>query len=80
MSIEPEPLPVAESVGASVGPKKITAIEKSKRHEEKWNRTPNTTGQGAIHLKTFHCKITADALEYMDQTINEWLDGHHSTR
>ena len=76
MSPDLEPLPVAESVGAVMGPKKITAIEKAKRHEEIWNRTPNTTGHGAIHVKSFHCKITADALQYMDQTINEWLDGH----
>lgn len=47
-----------------------------KRHEEKWSRTPNTTGVGAIHVKTFHCKLTEDALQYMDQAVNEWLDAH----
>jgi hypothetical protein len=71
---EPGPLPVATGVGQSTGSRKITAFGKQKRHEEKWSRTPNTTGQGAIHVRTFHSKITEDALAYMDQVINEWLD------
>jgi hypothetical protein len=45
-------------------------------HEEKWSRTPNTTGTGAIHVKSFHCKLTGDSLKYLDEQINEWLDGH----
>jgi hypothetical protein len=69
---ETAPLPVAKGVGQA----KITAFGKAKRHEEKWKRTPNTTGQGAIHVRTFHSKLTADALAYMDQSVNEWLDAH----
>lgn len=45
-------------------------------HEYKWNRTPNTTGTGAIHVKSFHCKLTGDSLTFLDQQINEWLDSH----
>ena len=71
-----EPLPVAEGVGPSTGAKRISAFGKPKRHEDKWNRSPNTTGAGAIHVKTFHAKLTSDALEYMDQCVNEWLDAH----
>ena len=69
------PLPVEEAGLPGVG-NKITAFGKDKRHEESWARTPNTTGQGAIHVKTFHCKLTDEALVYMDQLINEWLDAH----
>ncbi len=69
-------LPVAESVGPGAGAKKITAFEKARRHEERWSRTPNTTGLGAIHVRTFHCKLTEDALTYLDQCVNEWLDAH----
>lgn len=46
------------------------------RHEDKWNRKPNTTGQGAIHVKTFSGKTNEQSLEYLDQKINEWLDAH----
>ncbi len=71
-----DPLPVAESVAHAPGAKKITAFGKARRHEDRWSRTPNTTGQGAIHVCTFHSKLTVDALTYMDQMINEWLDAH----
>jgi hypothetical protein len=77
VSMEPAPVPVVEPTGPSGGgASKITAFGKKKTHEEEWNRTPNTTGTGAIHVKTFHSKLTDDALIYMDQVINEWLDAH----
>lgn len=46
------------------------------RHEDSWKRTPNITGTGAIHVKSFHCKLTGDSLDFLDQQINEWLDAH----
>ena len=73
---EGRPLPVAEGMVLTGAPGKITTFGKEKRHEDSWSRSPNTTGAGAIHVKTFHCKLTEDALMYMDQTINEWLDAH----
>lgn len=76
-SVDPSgeaPLPVAQSpVSFS---KKITAFGADRRHEDEWARSPNTTGSGAIHVKTFHSKLTDDALGYMDRLINEWLDAH----
>ena len=71
-----DPLPVAKSVGPSGGSNKIRAFGESRRHEDSWQRTPNTTGSGAIHVRTFHSKLTDDALVYMDQMVNEWLDAH----
>ncbi|MFO0856609.1 MAG: hypothetical protein U0640_04535 [Phycisphaerales bacterium] len=47
-----------------------------KKHEDNWKRTPNVTGTGAIHVRTFHCKFSEDALHFVDQQINEWLDAH----
>ena len=75
-SLEPEPVQMVEAGGPVAVPKKITAFGKEKRHEEEWSRTPNLNGSGAIHVKTFHGKLTDDALVYMDQQINEWLDSH----
>ena len=46
------------------------------RHEDNWDRSPNVTGTGAIHVKSFHSRLTGDSLEYLDQQINEWLDQH----
>jgi len=45
-------------------------------HEDNWKRTPNITGTGAIHVKSFHCKLTGDSLDFLDRQVNEWLDAH----
>ncbi len=73
---ENQTVPVADSVGPPGAAKKITAFETRRRHEDRWNRTPNATGRGAIHVRTFHSKLTDDALVYLDRCINEWLDAH----
>jgi len=46
------------------------------RHEDQWDRSPNVTGTGAIHVKSFHCKLNEESLHHLDQQINEWLDAH----
>ncbi len=63
---------------ASGGTSKIRMFEQrlGAKHEDNWNRTPNVTGGGAIHVKSFHCKLTGDSLNFLDQQINEWLDAH----
>ena len=73
---ENQAVPVADSLGPPGAAKKIRAFETRRRHEDQWNRTPNATGRGAIHVRTFHSKLTDDALVYLDQCINEWLDAH----
>jgi len=64
-----------------VGSPKIQAFEQrlgsvKGSHEDRWKRSPNVTGKGAIHVKSFHCKCNNESLEFMDQQINEWLDAH----
>ena len=57
-----------------IGSPKIQAFEQrlgtKGSHEDRWKRSPNVTGKGAIHLKSFHCKLTNEALEFMDQQFN----------
>lgn len=60
-------------------PPKIQVFEQrlgGRKHEETWSRSPNVTGTGAIHVKSFHCKLNDDSLAFLDQQINEWLDAH----
>lgn len=76
----PPPAP-ARLEGAPPEPvNKIRAFDQkltgSGRHEDNWNRTPNVTGTGAIHVKSFHAKLTGESLEFLDQQINQWLDAH----
>ena len=47
-----------------------------KPHDEHWNRTPNITGRGAIHVKTFVAKLRLDAIDHLDEQVNQWLDNH----
>ncbi len=76
------PAPVARPPGSpatDAGSPKIRALEQKlggTRHEDGWQRSPNVTGTGAIHVRSFHCKLTGDALENLDRQINEWLDAH----
>jgi len=46
--------------------------------ESHWKRLPTPTGthRGACHVRSFHCKLTGDSLEFLDNQINEWLDAH----
>lgn len=68
--------PAVSAEGAS----KIRAFDQrlggTTRHEDNWNRTPNVTGTGAIHVKSFHGRLTGESLEFLDKQINEWLDAH----
>ncbi len=61
--------------GGEMRSSKIRTFERT-REEKSWKRKPNSPGTGAVHVKTFHCKLTEDALRYMDETINEWLETH----
>ena len=45
-------------------------------HEDNWARKTNVTKTGATHVKTFYCKLRPDAIQYLDDQINEWLDKH----
>lgn len=70
----PKIRPPTQSVG------KIRAFEQkmgsASMNEGGWKRDPTCSGQGACHVRTFHAKLTADAMTYMDQQINDWLDEH----
>lgn len=77
------PSPAAPTASDSAAPpeavNKIRAFDQKlagTRHEDSWNRTPNVTGTGAIHVKSFHAKLTGESLEFLDRQINEWLDAH----
>jgi hypothetical protein len=76
----PAPVPARAAETQEAAPR-IQAFEQrlgsvGRKHEESWKRSPNVTGQGAIHVKTFHGKLNNESLDFLDQQINEWLDAH----
>lgn len=68
----------AEDPSASQSSTKIHQFEQTirKAHADHWNRTPNATGTGAIHVKTFVAKLRMDAIDNLDDQVNQWLDAH----
>lgn len=44
--------------------------------EQRWKRRSKLTGEGAVHVKTFVAKLRLDAIEHLDEQINDWLDQH----
>jgi hypothetical protein len=76
---ELDPIDAGDLTGGDPGEvssTKIKAFGVRKPHDEHWNRTPNVTGKGAIHVKTFYTKLRPDAIEHLDTQVNEWLDAH----
>ena len=71
-----KPIDMDEPTSSVVGSNKIRTFDTRKPHDENWKRTPNITHSGAIHVKTFVTKLRLDAIDHLDQQINEWLDNH----
>lgn len=77
--VGPQPVGPQPVAPQPVAGSRIKAFEQrlAGKHEDKgWNRTPNISGTGAIHVRSFHCKLNTEAMEFLDQQINEWLDAH----
>lgn len=71
-----DPIDLGEPTSSVVGSNKIRTFDTRKAHVDHWKRTPNVTGSGAIHVKTFVSKLRLDAIDHMDEQVNEWLDNH----
>ncbi|MGA2440014.1 MAG: hypothetical protein ABSH08_03580 [Tepidisphaeraceae bacterium] len=41
-----------------------------------YRRPTNTDKTGAVRMRTFHCRLSEQGVEYLDQTINDWLESH----
>ncbi|MBN2376802.1 MAG: hypothetical protein JXD22_10390 [Sedimentisphaerales bacterium] len=44
--------------------------------EESSFKRPLVKGGGATRVRTFHTKMSDNAMHYLDGLINEWLDAH----
>ena len=76
-NLTPLDLDLGEETASAGGDKSIRAIGAGAGiAKSQWKRQPNKTGAGATHVKTFFCKLRADAIEFMDEQMNQWLDQH----
>jgi hypothetical protein len=44
--------------------------------EHSWKRATVNTGKGICRVKSFHGRLSDQGMDYLDNTINEWLDAH----
>jgi hypothetical protein len=55
---------------------KAIGLSGTSHRKERWTRKTSATGSGACRVRSFHGRLSAQGLEYMDNQINEWLDQH----
>ena len=78
--VEDKPAPAAPGApGAVAEPPKskihgITAAVGIAQHTYK--RPTNLNKSGAVRMRTFHSRLSEQGVEYLDQTINDWLEAH----
>ena len=53
-----------------------TIGESEEQDKKRWSREPAATARGACHTKTFVSKLRMDAIELMDEQINQWLENN----
>jgi hypothetical protein len=61
--------PKIQAFGVSMGSPNAHA-------SHQWKRTPHVTGTGICRVKTFHGRLSDQGMDFLDTTINEWLDAH----
>jgi hypothetical protein len=52
----------------------ITSAASLAQHAYKRPTHYNKTG--AVRMRTFHCRLSEQGVEYLDQLINDWLESH----
>jgi hypothetical protein len=66
---------VVDDVDPTKPKHQIKAIgEAEGQAQKRWTRLPAATARGACHTKTFIAKLRVDAIELMDDQINQWLE------
>jgi len=72
-----EPLELAGDHGAAA-PSKIRAfgVTAEVKAAHTWKRAPHVDGCGAVRVRSFHGRLSDQGLEYLDNAVNEWLDGN----
>jgi|SRR5688572_7857728 hypothetical protein len=76
LSDEPTTRPAISSAPQPPTASKIKLGNDVQHIDSKLSRVPVVTHTGACRVKTFIGKVSTQGMEYMDHTINIWLDQH----
>ena len=55
---------------------KVESLAARTARKELWTREVDRSSHGASHVKTFIGKLTREAIAYMDEQINTWLENN----
>lgn len=74
--VESEPINLIADSEAAAAEGKIKAFAGAAGsvRRDAFARKPTINGTGACRIRSFHGRLSAQGLEYMDNQINEWLD------
>jgi len=73
--LEPEPFDPSDGDEANRSAIHIPGADLLKKQKVQYKRPPNSSSQGAIRCRIFRSKIAVASLEYLENQINNWLDG-----
>jgi hypothetical protein len=68
-----------QTAGAGVQPpkSKIHGISSSASlAQHNYKRPTHNNKTGAVRMRTFHCRLSEQGVEYLDQIVNDWLEHH----
>jgi hypothetical protein len=73
-----EPIELVDDEAETATKKTIRSfgVAESKHRDQNWKRTSHITNTGAMRMRSFHGRLSEQGLEYLDHSVNEWLDGH----
>ena len=81
LSLVTEEPPAPGAAAGAPAPTKIHGISSvagisAHLSQHTYKRATNVNKSGAIRTRTFHCRLSEQGVEYLDQTINDWLEAH----
>lgn len=62
--------------GTAPAPSKIKLMGSVAQTHATYKRQSVCNNLGAIRVRSFHGRLSEEGLQYLDDKINEWLDGH----
>jgi hypothetical protein len=74
--ISEEPIELEADDVAAPTKSKIVAFGEVAHTSHSWKRPTHKNQTGAVRVRSFHCRLSEQGLEYMDHAINDWLENH----
>ena len=73
---EPDPIKLETNGGDINEATQIRTFgsDSARERKEEYTRPLNTAGKGATRVRTFHTRLSNNAMAFLDEQVNEWVD------